>query len=194
MDALLLAGGKAGFFDEKIGRPNSFTEEMANERIPTASSRVSENVLLRHPPVPRPLSSQEGLSDLASDPVTKGMNPAISTSDGTKRETGNAAVVQAAPDTSSSGKKDMRFRRTNSCSDADVSETSFIDMLKSNAKKPPQAEGRASGGPSETGDASHGGKSGKKKGKKGRQIDPALLGFKVTSNRIMMGEIQRIED
>uniref|UniRef100_A0A2N9IEK7 Uncharacterized protein n=1 Tax=Fagus sylvatica TaxID=28930 RepID=A0A2N9IEK7_FAGSY len=31
-------------------------------------------------------------------------------------------------------------------------------------------------------------------GKKGRQIDPALLGFKVSSNQIMMGEIQRLED
>ncbi|KAK8952753.1 hypothetical protein KSP40_PGU007916 [Platanthera guangdongensis] len=35
----------------------------------------------------------------------------------------------------------------------------------------------------------HGGKAAKKKGKKGRQIDPALLGFKVHSNRIMMAPI-----
>lgn len=82
----------------------------------------------------------------------------------------------------------MRFRRTNSCSDSDVTDTSFIDMLKSNARKPPQSESQ------ELADAAQGGKSGKKKGKKGRQIDPALLGFKVTSNRIMMGEIQRIDD
>ncbi|KAK7835648.1 hypothetical protein CFP56_023278 [Quercus suber] len=53
----------------------------------------------------------------------------------------------------------------------------------------------ASGAPSESSDGGiQAGRSGKKKGKKGRQIDPALLGFKVSSNRIMMGEIQRFED
>ncbi|CAM6016332.1 unnamed protein product [Sphagnum balticum] len=34
----------------------------------------------------------------------------------------------------------------------------------------------------------------KKKGKKGKVVDPSLLGFSVASNRILMGEIQRIED
>lgn len=38
------------------------------------------------------------------------------------------------------------------------------------------------------------GGGGKKKGKKGRQLDPALLGFKVASNRILMGEIHRADD
>lgn len=86
----------------------------------------------------------------------------------------------------------MRFRRTSSCSDAAVSETSFIDMLK----KPvlPEAD-PLNGVALESSDVgAPAGKSGKKKGKKGRQIDPALLGFKVSSNRIMMGEIQRLED
>lgn len=50
------------------------------------------------------------------------------------------------------------------------------------------------GGLESAADSSQGARSGKKKGKKGRQIDPALLGFKVTSNRIMMGEIQRLDD
>ena len=97
-------------------------------------------------------------------------------------------------DNMASGKKDMRFRRTSSCGDADVSEASFIDMLKSNAKKTAPVEAHSTAGFSETTDGTQGGRGGKKKGKKGRQIDPALLGFKVTSNRIMMGEIQRIED
>ncbi|KAJ7235179.1 hypothetical protein O6H91_Y448900 [Diphasiastrum complanatum] len=36
---------------------------------------------------------------------------------------------------------------------------------------------------------------GKKKGKKGKKVvDPSFLGFSVTSNRILMGEIQHIED
>lgn len=66
-----------------------------------------------------------------------------------------------------------------------------MDLLKSNAKKPPQPEMHST----DSADGNQGGgKSGKKKAKKGRQIDPALLGFKVTSNRIMMGEIQRIDD
>ncbi|ONK59625.1 uncharacterized protein A4U43_C08F8390 [Asparagus officinalis] len=34
----------------------------------------------------------------------------------------------------------------------------------------------------------------KKKGKKGKKVSPAVLGFNVMSNRIMMGEIQTIED
>jgi PERQ amino acid-rich with GYF domain-containing protein len=38
-------------------------------------------------------------------------------------------------------------------------------------------------------------KGGKKKGKKGKKVvDPSLLGFSITSNRIMMGEIQHIDD
>ncbi|KAL4649920.1 hypothetical protein ACB092_01G049300 [Castanea dentata] len=35
---------------------------------------------------------------------------------------------------------------------------------------------------------------GKKKGKKGKKVSPAVLGFNVVSNRIMMGEIQSAED
>ena len=34
----------------------------------------------------------------------------------------------------------------------------------------------------------------KKKGKKGKKVSPAVLGFNVVSNRIMMGEIQTLED
>lgn len=91
-------------------------------------------------------------------------------------------------------KKEMQFRRTSSASDADVSEASFIDMLKSNTKKIPPMETHTTAGYPESSEAMQGGRGGKKKGKKGRQIDPALLGFKVTSNRIMMGEIQRIDE
>ncbi|RDX97269.1 hypothetical protein CR513_19975 [Mucuna pruriens] len=35
---------------------------------------------------------------------------------------------------------------------------------------------------------------GKKKGKKGKKVSPSVLGFNVVSNRIMMGEIQNVED
>ncbi|KAL5715212.1 hypothetical protein ACHQM5_017067 [Ranunculus cassubicifolius] len=37
-------------------------------------------------------------------------------------------------------------------------------------------------------------KGGKKKGKKGKKVSPSVLGFNVVSNRIMMGEIQTIEE
>lgn len=97
-------------------------------------------------------------------------------------------------DTIASSKKDLHFHRTSSFSDADVSEASFMDMLKSNSKKTAPADNtHATAGISDSLDGLQG-RSGKKKGKKGRQIDPALLGFKVTSSRIMMGEIHRIDD
>ncbi|XP_038705199.1 protein ESSENTIAL FOR POTEXVIRUS ACCUMULATION 1-like isoform X1 [Tripterygium wilfordii] len=35
---------------------------------------------------------------------------------------------------------------------------------------------------------------GKKKGRKGKKVSPVVLGFNVVSNRIMMGEIQTVED
>lgn len=37
-------------------------------------------------------------------------------------------------------------------------------------------------------------KGGKKKGKKGKKVNPSVLGFNVVSSRIMMGEIQTVED
>ncbi|XP_052202363.1 protein ESSENTIAL FOR POTEXVIRUS ACCUMULATION 1 isoform X2 [Diospyros lotus] len=43
-------------------------------------------------------------------------------------------------------------------------------------------------------DGSKGGGGGKKKGKKGKKVNPSVLGFNVVSNRIMMGEIQTVED
>lgn len=106
-----------------------------------------------------------------------------------RRETGGNSVANVDAST----RRDVQFRRTSSCNDADVLETSFSDMLKSNNKKPTPQESHASSQASEQADGASGARN-KKKGKKGRQIDPALLGFKVTSNRIMMGEIQRIED
>lgn len=44
------------------------------------------------------------------------------------------------------------------------------------------------------GDHTEGTSKGKKKGKKGKKVSPAVLGFNVVSNRIMMGEIQTVED
>ncbi|XP_009792710.1 protein ESSENTIAL FOR POTEXVIRUS ACCUMULATION 1-like isoform X2 [Nicotiana sylvestris] len=184
-------GGNVGLYDDKIGTGDSLPEEPAKERVSAMTSKRPENILLKRPPVSRVSSNLEGFSELTSDSLVRGKNPSNAmVSEGGKVEVGGNTANQAA-DIVTPGKKDVRFRRTASCSDSDVSETSFSDMVKSSAKKPTAQEAHAS----ESSDGTQGARSGsKKKGKKGRQIDPALLGFKVTSNRIMMGEIQRIED
>ncbi|XP_059656617.1 protein ESSENTIAL FOR POTEXVIRUS ACCUMULATION 1-like isoform X2 [Cornus florida] len=187
--------GVAGFYNDKIGLCDPFAEEIAKDRVSIVPSKGSDNLLLKRPPVSGASSPQEGSSELSSDPVMRGKNPPVTVpSEGRRRDPGGNPANQVPPDTSASVKKDTRFRRTSSCSDTDVSEPSFIDMLKSNAKKPALPDSRATSGVPESTDATQAGRAGKKKGKKGKQIDPALLGFKVTSNRILMGEIQRVED
>ncbi|KAK2993580.1 hypothetical protein RJ640_030887 [Escallonia rubra] len=191
-NSLGIAGGNAGFYNTKIGSRESFAEEIAKDRVPGVLSKRPENILLKRPPVSRASSSHDGLSELASEPVTRGKNPpSLVLPEGVRRDGGNQA--NQVSDSQASGKKDARFRRTSS-GDADVLEASFSDMLKSNAKKPAQPDAAAAAAAASESVDGQGARSGKKKGKKGRQIDPALLGFKVTSNRIMMGEIQRIED
>ncbi|XP_038875507.1 protein ESSENTIAL FOR POTEXVIRUS ACCUMULATION 1 isoform X1 [Benincasa hispida] len=170
--------GSGGFHNEKIA--NTFPEEVAKDPV---TIHNKDNTLLKRPPVARTSVSQDGLSVLIADPVVRGKN-----SDGGRPDPAGVLVNQ---ENMAAMKKEMRFRRSSSCSDSDVSETSFIDMLKKTA---PQEAHLTTVGASEPSDGMQGGKGGKKKGKKGRQIDPALLGFKVTSNRIMMGEIQRLDD
>ncbi|KAK8268522.1 hypothetical protein V6Z12_D11G070400 [Gossypium hirsutum] len=98
-------------------------------------------------------------------------------------------------ETEASGKKDVSMRRTSSYNEAVVSEASFMEILKKPALHGTEVPVYGSAFEPPSSDvASQAGRSGKKKGKKGRQIDPALLGFKVSSNRILMGEIQRLDD
>ena len=101
--------------------------------------------------------------------------------------------MSSMTDAQASGKKEVRFR-TSSFSEGAVSETSFIDMLKRPVHPDVDAHVGSGGGNESSDTGLQAGRSGKKKGKKGKQIDPSLLGFKVSSNRIMMGEIQRPED
>ncbi|XXG78402.1 hypothetical protein AAC387_Pa08g2354 [Persea americana] len=183
------SGGSGAAYNYDTGVDNAYGDKNKMDKNWT-STVINEfdNSLLKRPPVSRVLSSQEALSELASAPTVKGKIPTnFAASEG--RDGGNPSIQMSEAVVPS--KKDGRFRRTSSCSDADVSEPSFIDMLKSTKKPAPETD--ATIGFSEQ-DANHGGKGGKKKGKKGRQIDPALLGFKVSSNRIMMGEIQRLDD
>ncbi|XP_062110761.1 uncharacterized protein LOC133822435 isoform X2 [Humulus lupulus] len=185
--SLGVTGGSAGIYDNKCDHSHSYLDDVAKDRAFLLKGQ--ESILLRRPPVPRTPSSQDGLSELAPDPVSRGKISSSGMPDGVCQDTSSNSINQVS-DLPASSKRDMRFRRSSSGSEADVSEASFMDMLKSTAKKvaPPDAHST-----SESSDGTQG-RSGKKKGKKGRQIDPALLGFKVTSNRIMMGEIQRADD
>ncbi|XP_061353364.1 protein ESSENTIAL FOR POTEXVIRUS ACCUMULATION 1-like isoform X2 [Gastrolobium bilobum] len=67
--------------------------------------------------------------------------------------------------------------------DKKVSGFGAAGMLSANAdiQDVDHAEGNSKGG-------------GKKKGKKGKKVSASVLGFNVVSNRIMMGEIQTVED
>ncbi|XP_051122644.1 uncharacterized protein LOC127245675 isoform X2 [Andrographis paniculata] len=165
------------------GSNDSFFDDASKDRLQAFSSRGPENVLLRRPPIPPFSSSQEGLSEMTADPIPRGKSLSSSvSSDALRREAGGNGGT-------------LEFRRTSSFNDTDIMETSFSDMVRSSAKKPiPQEAHGFSAGASEVSDGTQGARNNKKKGKKGRQIDPALLGFKVTSNRILMGEIQHVDD
>ncbi|KAG9129061.1 hypothetical protein Leryth_016894 [Lithospermum erythrorhizon] len=176
------ADGTAALHRDMMGL--SDPEDIVSEIPPSVPSKRAENILLKRPPVPCSSSSQEVLPGMLSNSVLGGKNPMDITSQGGVKQDLGVAHPNAS--------KELHFRRTASC-DADVSETSFSDMLKSNTKKPTPQESHPTSY-SEASDSQQGAKSNKKKGKKGRQIDPSLLGFKVTSNRIMMGEIQRFDD
>ncbi|XP_038695108.1 protein ESSENTIAL FOR POTEXVIRUS ACCUMULATION 1-like isoform X2 [Tripterygium wilfordii] len=187
------AGGNGSLYNYDSGLDKSVEEDVFNDR---QSSILSKGLAShRRPPVSRALASQDVSSELASSPLIKLKNSTnVATSDDVKREsTGNSAAAQNAR-TQASGNREGRFRRTSSCDDAVVSETSFMDMLKKPVPLEADALNAAPADSSDGAASAVAGKSGKRKGKKGRQIDPALLGFKVSSNRILMGEIQGLDD
>ncbi|XWS32614.1 hypothetical protein CRYUN_Cryun22dG0005200 [Craigia yunnanensis] len=190
----LSTGGNGRLYSYEIGLDKSVGEDASNDRLLSVLLTGLDKVSQKCPPVSRVSSSQDVFSDQTSVAFVKLKNStSLATSDeGRPEAVTNLGAVRTV-ETQASAKKDVRFRRTSSCNDAAVSEASFIDILK----KPVLLHGTeaANGAALEPSDGvSQAGRSGKKKGKKGRQIDPALLGFKVTSNRIMMGEIQRLDD
>ncbi|KAM3713262.1 hypothetical protein ACJW30_01G243300 [Castanea mollissima] len=176
--SLSSAGGDGGgLFNYEMGLDKSLQgEDIGNDRLPSTLTKGFDSAF--H-------TSHDLLLESASASLVKPKNAM-------GMEASDEGGCELVGDHQASRKKDVHFQRTSSSSDASVSETLFIDMLK----KPVLPETDvASGAPSESSDGGiQAGRSGKKKGKKGRQIDPALLGFKVSSNRIMMGEIQRFED
>ncbi|CAK7328341.1 unnamed protein product [Dovyalis caffra] len=198
--SLSSAGGNGGLHGYEMGLDKSTGEEVSNDRartwlhfdrIPSILTGGLDSALYKRPPVSQALSSQDVLSDMASALHIKQNNPAsLATSDGRRNEPVENVAATRGVDNQASG-KEVRFRRTSSYNDAGITETSFMDVLK----KPVFTEAEAANAAAlESSDASLAGRSGKKKGKKGRQIDPALLGFKVSSNRIMMGEIQHLDE
>lgn len=179
--SLCSAGSDGGPYNREMGLSNSRVDEIPNDRV-SPSTKVLDSHFQKRPPVSRVLSSPDVQSDQSSLPHA---------SDGRREPSGNSSISTVV-DAQASGRKEVLFRRTSSGSDGAVSETSFIDMLKRPILHEMDA---ASGAAAESSDGgSQAVRSGKKKGKRGKQIDPSLLGFKVSSNRIMMGEIQRPED
>ncbi|XP_019427963.1 PREDICTED: uncharacterized protein LOC109336064 isoform X2 [Lupinus angustifolius] len=167
---------------------NSRVDEVSSDRVPP-STKGSSNALHKRPPVSRVLSSPDALSEQLSVPHVK-QNNIINLASSKGRQSAGNPSISMMTDAQASRKNEVQFRRSSSCNEGSVSERSFIDMLK----KPVHTEIDAGTSMESSDGGAQAGRSGKKKGKKGKQIDPSLLGFKVSSNRIMMGEIQRPED
>ncbi|KAL1352635.1 hypothetical protein HN51_016633 [Arachis hypogaea] len=190
--SLSSAGGDGGSFGRDMGLNNSRADEVSSDRI-ASSTKQFDNAFHKRPHVSRVLSSPDVQSDQPTGSHTNPNNIMNAAAGEGRREPSGNSSMSSMMDAQASAKKEVRFR-TSSFSEGAVAETSFIDMLK----KPvlPEVDAHAaSGGATEPSDGGfQAARSGKKKGKKGKQIDPSLLGFKVSSNRIMMGEIQRPDD
>ncbi|KAG8389942.1 hypothetical protein BUALT_Bualt01G0031600 [Buddleja alternifolia] len=76
--------------------------------------------------------------------------------------------------------KSRNDRKTTSSGVGDMT-SDFVDVVGPDTGSMTANDGPAKGG-------------GKKKGKKGKKVSSAVLGFNVVSNRIMMGEIQTVDD
>ncbi|KAJ8499988.1 hypothetical protein OPV22_010540 [Ensete ventricosum] len=180
------AGGDLVFYKYETGLDSANLEE-TNNMISGDLPKGTDKSISKHA-CDLLATSPITVSDLISSRPPKRRNPITSGSSEVhtegKRESAGDLVNQSI-ETSISNKKDLRFCQTSSGNNADVIEPSFSEMLKSTKKPMPELE---------TLEAGSIGKGPKKRGKKGRQIDPSLLGFKVHSNRILMGEIQRPDD
>ncbi|ERN06284.1 uncharacterized protein LOC18434476 [Amborella trichopoda] len=190
--SLLATGRNAGFYDNVKGVEEAFAapgQEITTDQTSSALPKTLENAGTKIPPASL---SHEALSSPPSATPVKGKKPV--TSHELRKDFSGVPAISTTPENPAAATRGS-FRRTSSFGDSEIMEPSFIDMLRS-TKKPTQPPNETDATTNvENSDQGHAAvKSGKKKGKKGRQIDPALLGFKVSSNRIMMGEIQRPED
>ncbi|XP_073013354.1 uncharacterized protein [Typha latifolia] len=181
-------GGSLGSYGYGLEDDIAYDKSMSNDRISGILLEGMDESSLKRAHASHATSSQvSSLATVSAPFPIKGKGPvSLATSDGGQEHEGNAKVLE----TSARSKSNARFHGDYSYGDRDPPEASFVDMLK----KPAVTEAVVSTGTADSTDSSTVGKSGKKKGKKGRQIDPSLLGFKVHSNRIMMGEIHRPGD
>ncbi|ESQ34116.1 hypothetical protein EUTSA_v10006556mg [Eutrema salsugineum] len=153
---------------------NLVGEDRRKDRLVVAS-HGQESVMLKRPPSSHSSSSHEGLLEHMSDTASRTATSSYSGVEGGggRREAGGA------------GNKGTTTAEA----------SSFSEMLKKSSGSSMSMSMKKVAESSLSDAANEGGKGGgKKKGKKGRQLDPALLGFKVASNRILMGEIHRADD
>jgi PERQ amino acid-rich with GYF domain-containing protein len=153
-------------------------------RADTGMSKGSSHSLLKRTTNLHTATSQAASTDLPPAMRSKKAGHASSTSsDDLKMESGVTSAAHGVEAPASANKE-----TGGTFGNQDASGPSFSEMLKSTKKPPLQYD------VSESADGGPGGKGTKKKAKKGKQIDPSLLGFKVHSNRILMGEIHRPDD
>uniref|UniRef100_A0ACD5XAY9 Uncharacterized protein n=1 Tax=Avena sativa TaxID=4498 RepID=A0ACD5XAY9_AVESA len=160
-----------------------FSESVSNW-ADAGMSKGNSHSLLKRTANLHSATSQASSTDLPSAMSSKKGGHASSTSsDDLKMESGVTSAAHAVEAPASANKE-----TGGTFGNQDASGPSFSEMLKSTKKPPLQYD------VSESADGGPGGKGTKKKAKKGKQIDPSLLGFKVHSNRILMGEIHRPDD
>uniref|UniRef100_A0A0D9V9Q3 GYF domain-containing protein n=1 Tax=Leersia perrieri TaxID=77586 RepID=A0A0D9V9Q3_9ORYZ len=166
------------------GDDTNFVEEAGSNWPDSTMSKGATHSLLKRPTSQHSAATQAVSTDMSSTVRLKKAGHA--SSDDHKLESGVTSVAQPVDIPVPTNKEAGSFI---SPSGTSVDGPSFREMVKS-TKKPvlPQYD------VSESADGGPGGKGAKKKTKKGKQIDPSLLGFKVHSNRIMMGEIHRLDD
>ncbi|KAK3162882.1 hypothetical protein QOZ80_1BG0094920 [Eleusine coracana subsp. coracana] len=163
-------------------KDTEFAEETIGNWSDAGISKGNSHTLLKRSTSQHNATSQ-GAVDLSSTIRLK--KAGLASSDDNKMDSGVASVSQAMETSVPSNREAGAYSLSSTTTNADASGPSFSEALKSNKKPPLQYDA------SESADGGPGGKGAKKKTKKGKQIDPSLLGFKVHSNRIMMGEIVR---
>uniref|UniRef100_A0A0E0JSZ3 GYF domain-containing protein n=1 Tax=Oryza punctata TaxID=4537 RepID=A0A0E0JSZ3_ORYPU len=177
-------GKRQGSSANLVGDDTNFAEEAGSNWPEATMPKGGTHSLLKRPPSQHGSATQAVSTDISSTIRLKKAGHA--SSDDHKLESGVTSGAQPVDIPVSTNKEAGSFI---SPSGTSVDGPSFREMVKS-TKKPALQQYDAS----ESADGGPGGKGAKKKTKKGKQIDPSLLGFKVHSNRIMMGEIHRLDD
>ncbi|AQK98521.1 GYF domain-containing protein [Zea mays] len=178
----LTRGKRQGSSASLAGDDTNFSEEAVSKWSDSGMSKGSSHSLLKRSTSQHSTTSQSVSADLS---VIRLKKAGLASSDENKMESGLASVAQGMEGCVISNKETGAYGMPSATNNPDASGQSFSEALKSSRK--PQLQYDAS----ESADGGPGGKGAKKKTKKGKQIDPSLLGFKVHSNRIMMGEIVR---